>query len=156
MKRQLLSGIALTALLANSAIAADMAVKAPPPAPIANWTGGYVGVTAGAAWGSYDPRTTATNTGYFAGGNVPAVNAAGAQSINPVGFATGIEAGYNWQNGRLLFGVEGDIQAVHLNGAANSGGVTYPLNAGAQFVISSYANSDWLATGRARVGYVTD
>src|SRR5437879_5602553 len=81
MKGHLLSGIALAALFANSAIAADMAVKAPPPAPIANWTGGYVGVTAGAAWGSYDPRTTATNTGYFAAGNVPAVNAAGVQSI---------------------------------------------------------------------------
>src|SRR5579871_7060992 len=84
-----------------------------PPPPAYNWTGGYVGLTAGAEWGEYDPRTS-TNT-FFIPATIAEINAAGVQSIKPVGFATGVEAGYNWQSGRFLWGLEGDLQAVHLN-----------------------------------------
>ena len=44
----------ITALIATHAMAADMAVKAPPPAPapVYNWTGWYVGVNAGASMGN--------------------------------------------------------------------------------------------------------
>ena len=52
MKKFLLSTTILAALT-GSAVAADMAVKAPPPAPlpvIYNWTGFYIGANGG--WGS--------------------------------------------------------------------------------------------------------
>ena len=81
------------------------------------------------------------------------MNAVGNQSIKPSGFATGIEAGYNWQIGRLLLGVEADLQALELNGAANSGAIPYP-GFHRQFVVSSYGDSTWLFTARARVGLV--
>jgi ABC-type transport system substrate-binding protein len=48
--------LALTALaaLTGQAVAADMAVKAPPPVvPIMTWTGFYVGANAGYNWGYY-------------------------------------------------------------------------------------------------------
>jgi outer membrane immunogenic protein len=51
--KKLLAGIALAALVAGRAMAADMAVKAPPPAPppvpIFNWSGFYIGGHIG--WG---------------------------------------------------------------------------------------------------------
>ena len=72
------------------------------------------------------------------GAFVGAINAAGANSANTNGFATGIEAGYNWQNGPFLLGVEADLQSLHLNGAASSGAIRYP-GGGGQFVVTSYS-----------------
>jgi opacity protein-like surface antigen len=154
--RRLLGGVALSALLLGPGLAAELPVKAPPPVILPDWTGGYVGFTAAIVWGSYDPVTAATNDIYFGpAANVAAVNAAGVQSSKPTGFATGVEGGYNWQRGRLLFALESDVEAVHLNRRINSGAVVYPIApVPSQFVISSYGNSDFLATSRARVGYV--
>jgi len=41
---------AIAALISTPALAADMAVKAPLPSPVYDWTGFYFGVTAGAGW----------------------------------------------------------------------------------------------------------
>jgi opacity protein-like surface antigen len=161
METKHLAGAAFTALLGGSAAAADrvLPLKTPPaPAPF-NWTGGYVGITAGGAWGTYDTTTSTALSpgGYFPNAaTVAAVNAAGPQSIKPSGFATGIEAGYNWQSGALLLGVEADLQALDLRGAANSGAILYPPGFHHQLVVSSYGDSAWLATARARVGLVAN
>jgi opacity protein-like surface antigen len=58
VKNLLFTGIALVALAAP-ATAADMPIKALPPAPIDIWTGGYVGVNVGYDWG----RDTIDSTG---------------------------------------------------------------------------------------------
>ena len=121
-----------------------------------DWTGAYVGVTAGAASGSYHQRTSTVGGSYLDATQAAAVTGAGAQTIGPKGSAVGIEAGYNWQSGRFVFGGEADLQALHLNGAANSGALGYPGAPGFQFVVSSYGNSNWLFTARARAGIVTD
>jgi outer membrane immunogenic protein len=47
--------IALATAVAGSAMAADLSVTAPPPVLIYNWTGIYVGVNGGGAWGQQDP-----------------------------------------------------------------------------------------------------
>jgi hypothetical protein len=48
MKKSLLSIAAVAALLGKPALAADMALKAPPmPPPVYDWTGPYVGATLG-------------------------------------------------------------------------------------------------------------
>jgi outer membrane immunogenic protein len=159
---------AVAALIATPAFAADMAVKmplkAPPPAPapVNTWTGWYVGGNAGGAWGRFDPSTTVTfdPNGYFLAGNVPAVNAAGQQSIKPGGFTGGFELGYNWQAGNLMYGLEGDVESFHLSGSSTSGQVVYPAGAYSPgpvvecgcFTINSAAHTDWLATARGRVG----
>ena len=54
MKKLTVSIVTVTvaALVGTSAFAADMAVKAPPPAPapVYRWTGWYVGASAGYGW----------------------------------------------------------------------------------------------------------
>jgi opacity protein-like surface antigen len=149
--------------LANAKPARVRAIKPapepPPPQPY-NWTGFYGGMNVGAAWGSYDPTTaTSLDVYLFHPRDVAAVNAAGAQRINPVGFAGGAQFGYNWQADRTVLGLEAELDYLHLIGAANSGANFYPAGGSGffsggfrlnQFVVSSYA--DWLFTLRPRVG----
>jgi opacity protein-like surface antigen len=143
--------------------AAALAPTLPPPTY--NWDGFYAGMNVGAAWGAYDPTTATTRdpqVGYLLHpADIAAVNAAGAQVIDPLGFAGGGQVGYNLQFGRSLLGIEGEADYLHLLGAANSGAIRYPAGGSGffngnfklnQFVVSSYADADWLMMLRPRVG----
>ena len=121
MSKYLLCSAAIAALL--SAASADAADLTPSWGPtLYNWNGFYAGVVAGAAWGQYDPRTATVGGGHIDAVQAAAVTAAGAQTIKTNGFAIGIEGGYNWQAGRWVFGLEADLEAVHLIDQTNSGG----------------------------------
>ncbi len=52
---------ALATAIAGSAMGADLAVTAPPPVLVYNWTGIYGGVNGGGAWGQQDPFNILTN-----------------------------------------------------------------------------------------------
>jgi outer membrane immunogenic protein len=96
MKRAILAA-AMTALLAGSAYAADlparhMPVKAPVAVPYYNWTGFYIGVNAGGAFGRINDNTF------------------GGSSDTVSGFAGGAQIGYNWQVNNVVFGIETDFQ----------------------------------------------
>jgi outer membrane immunogenic protein len=173
VKRRLLRGAALPALLAGPAIAADMPVKAPPAPPPAayGWTGFYVGLNAGGTWAHSDADTNVNCNvtlgspplpylcaSGFGAANGPAVNAAGSGTITASGFTGGIQAGYNWQGPNLIYGLETDFGAFHLRGSRQGTG-TYPVsgpgplvNAGAPFAINSSFSTDWLYTLRGRIG----
>ena len=56
---------------------------------------------------------------------------------SPSGFAGGVQAGYNWQSGPWVFGIEGDLQA---SGADDT------------FAPWKFSNP-WFGTVRGRVGY---
>jgi outer membrane immunogenic protein len=123
MKRRV--GWALASIISitsvGTAMAADMAVKAPPqPAAVTyNWTGFYIGGNVGGAWN--DSRDDVYPTGCFLTG----VACGGGVANNPLrsdsvrlsgsGFTGGGQAGYNWQAGKWLFGIEGDINYVGIN-----------------------------------------
>src|SRR5262249_34155070 len=136
MWRVLPAGIVVSALLLAAASAP--AARAEPlqerranPAPqrsAYDWTGPYAGINVGAAFGSYHPTTTIIpNASYINHPrDVAAINAAGVQAIKPLGFLGGIQAGYNWQFGKLVLGLEADLDYLNLNGTANSGGVKLP------------------------------
>jgi outer membrane immunogenic protein len=153
---RLLIGTAMSLAMVAGAAAADLPpyTKAPPPA-VYSWTGFYVGGTAGAAWGSFDPTTSIAfipqPPGYFDPSSVPVVNTVGLQSINPTGFTGGVEAGYNWQVSNVIFGVETDLEYLGLTGTARGSGL-YPCCAPTGFTINSSARTDWLWTFRPRLG----
>jgi outer membrane immunogenic protein len=100
MKRLTIAVAALSlAVVSAPAFAADMALKAPPPAPVYNWTGWYAGLNIGGSWGNSSSTVT------FAG--VP-IATAGTQRLD--GIIGGGQLGYNWQSGNWLLGLEADIQ----------------------------------------------
>jgi outer membrane immunogenic protein len=126
--------------------------KAPMPAPVYHWTGFYVGSTLGDAFGSSDPSSSLawTSTGYFGMPEAAAVTAAGQQHITPSGFTGGVEAGYNWQFGSLVWGVESDFEYVGLRGSASTNASLVGSTATA--TVESAVSTDWLFTARPRVG----
>jgi len=147
-----------TALGIGVAFAADLPAraytKAPPMiAPVYDWSGFYLGVNAGGAWGQFDPTTSTvfSPTGYFATSSVPAIALVGAQRIDRSGFTGGLTAGYNWQASNWVFGLESDFNYFHLSGRA-TGSAVYPCCAPTAFTVTSSASSDWLITARARAG----
>ena len=80
---------------------ADLRAKGPAvaAAPAWNWSGGYLGLHGGYAWGDTD-FDTHPGTGAFA----PAGSAFG-QDID--GGVLGFHTGFNWQIGNIVFGLEG-------------------------------------------------
>lgn len=153
MKKVALGIAAVLALIGTPALAADMAVKAPPPAsPSAwSWTGFYIGGNAGGAWGNFDPQSTTTFVGLLIAPDVSIFNAAGlSQSIKPSGFTGGFEAGYNWQFNSAVLGIEADIEALNLKGSST---VNSAFLGPIPFTISSSASTHWLETTRARLGF---
>lgn len=77
---------------------------------------------------------------------------AGSNSASSSSWLAGAHAGYNWQQGTLLYGVETDFQATHLNSSMN-GGLHYtpPVLNPIDFA-GTLASIDWYGTFRGRLG----
>jgi outer membrane immunogenic protein len=150
MKRIIIGGVAVSALLIaaslSSASAADMAVKAP-PAPVAapaSWTGFYIGAQGGGGWDHVDQSYVDTS-GVF--GSAP-------MGAHGSGGLAGVLVGYNWQvNPNWVLGLEGDWDWTHINATATASNVFSPLGgpSGTTAVMSTSVRD--LATIRGRIGY---
>jgi outer membrane immunogenic protein len=163
MKRLFIAGAALGALVAaGPATAADISpvYKAPPAAaPIYDWTGFYIGVNAGYAWGHSDvastfvcPAALPAFCTYNIPENLAAISAAGTGTLEPRGFTGGGQAGYNWQSGPVVFGLEADIEALDLRAARTAGG-PIPSSPLTNFAVTTGIKTDWMATVRGRIGF---
>jgi len=85
--------------------------------------------------------------------NSAIVGAQGTGPFSSSGFVGGGQAGYNWQRGPWVVGGEVDIQSFNLSGS-RTGGALYPVaGAGASFVETTTASTNWLLTARARAGW---
>jgi opacity protein-like surface antigen len=131
MKNSLLGCVTLVAICVSfAARAADMPLKAPPippPPPLYNWSGFYIGANLGGAWSSGSLNTPNNN---LYGGLTE--------------FIGGVQAGYNFQAGHLLLGVEGDFDGATF---AHPGLPTPTLGSVSQ---------NWIGTVAGRVGVVED
>ena len=166
VKRFLLTGVAFLALAVGSghgeiAHAGDLPVKAPPPeaqpeAAIYNWSGFYTGLNAGAAWGSYDPQmATNADKGVIGAASAAVINSFGNQSIKPLGFSGGAQAGYDWQSAIGSPASRG-ISAISTSSGAATTFVPYVPPSISTAVISAYGDANWLATVRPRIGWAAN
>jgi outer membrane immunogenic protein len=158
--RNWLCTISAAAILASgSAFASDLpthkAPPPPPPVPVFTWTGFYIGLNAGVAVNSsYNPV-------FVAGGLFPtsASNLVLGTNSGGTGFTGGAEAGYNWQTGAVVFGLETDINYIDRSGVKNGTYATNPVGYGAAYptyTLSGFDQDNWFGTVRGRVGYAAD
>jgi outer membrane immunogenic protein len=156
----ILQGLVLTTLaIGGPAVAADMPVKAPPPMapPAFSWTGFYIGVNGGGAWGHSNLQTTTIfdPAGYFATSSPGAIGIAGKQHIGTSDGTFGGQLGYNYQAGAAVLGVEADIDWLRIRGTSTGTGI-YPCCAPTGFTVTSTMKSDWLFTLRPRLGFTAN
>jgi outer membrane immunogenic protein len=149
MKFRLLAGVAITAVMAGSAFAADMPLKAPPPVLAYDWSGFYLGGVIGGAWGHTDSSTP--DIGVIGSlTNVPVV-----QTTTSSGFIGGVEGGDRYQFGKLVVGWEADMTWGSQNGTStNSFGPSFfpPLT----FTRSITADTNWTGTATSTLGIAHD
>lgn len=139
--RRILTSIAFSAGLCASSFAADLPVRTAAPAPVpvfvaSSWTGFYVGANIGYAWADATLRNSA-----------PPGPPARTASVDSDGVIGGLQVGYDWQVGSLVLGVVADASLADLNGS-----VTFVPPPGPGFTAT--ASIDWMATIRARAGYL--
>ena len=77
-----------------------------------SWNGFYVGGNVGGHFGSDKITPTADAAGGFGPAGAAAINAMSPTTLNPEGVIGGIQGGYNWQIGNVLYGLEVDASAV--------------------------------------------
>jgi outer membrane immunogenic protein len=124
--------------------------KAPVATPLPSWTGFYLGLNAGYAWGKSDPTLIGS-----AGTALPVLfteTFGGPPSLNPRGFIGGGQAGYNWQTGHWVFGAEVDFSG--LDAKADASKSPFFNGKGNQNAVSWSSRYDWLFTARLRGGYL--
>ncbi|MHC1728165.1 MAG: outer membrane protein [Syntrophobacteraceae bacterium] len=117
--------------------------------PAFNWTGPYAGLHIGYGWGGRD-------TNFYP---LPDAATFGVSSAtlnpNPSGVIGGIQAGYNYQMGRWVVGIEADFSGTGMSATKTSSPILgtngTPIPGGG--TLSSHQSIDWFGTLRPRVGY---
>ena len=131
-----ISVAALMMMAVGAAQAADlprkMPVKAPPPAPVWNWTGFYIGAYYGTSIGHSNVTTSVTP---------------GQIDLNDTGITAGGTLGYNWQFSPTgLLGIEADFGWL---------GTSRSFGDFSNVAVTAGVKTDWYGTVRGRLGYVT-
>jgi outer membrane immunogenic protein len=155
MKKRFRGPIAFAAIAmaaAGPARAADMPLKAPvykAPPPVWSWTGFYTGVNAGHGFGrrGADVDLIPVNPTF-----VPFT-----LHTDPKGFIGGAQAGYNWQRGAFVLGVETDLSFAAMKGDDSTVPISaitgLPLqNPNQPSISEAHENIKLFGTVRARLG----
>lgn len=104
--------------------------------PMQNWQGFYIGGNIGASQGTSNWRDTVPTIAGIAGSEF---------SMRGLGVTGGAQAGFNFQSGRFVYGIEGTISGSSLD---NTRVLNLPPAVG-----TFKSGLNWLATGTARIGY---
>jgi outer membrane immunogenic protein len=137
MKRYLFAGLGAVAFgLAAPASAADLPVAQPVVAPVFSWTGFYIGGHIG--WGRAELEETLVTA-------FPPFVAGTTFGDRESGFLAGGQAGFNYQIGQFVLGIEGQISWTDIGRSTVTtiGGVT----------LTDDVNLNWVATVAARFGF---
>jgi len=151
--------VALT--IASPVYAADLsAAKAPvystSPAPAFSWAGFYAGANIGGDWAT--SKVTAAVDPVGLGGNGPGtvlLNQQGSGSMTGAGVIGGLQAGYDWQIHNIVFGIEGDVDALHASKTVTANFACAGFGGGACTYQQEF-DQTFFATLRQRFGLALD
>ena len=156
MKKLIIAIAATAALLGTRAVAADSEVKAPPsaPLPVYSWAGLYIGGTVGGAWvhsdlnsqfycGSTHLSLYVPTCPYEYPADLTAISSAGTGRLTATGLVIGGQAGYNWQAGAFVYGIEVDLNSIPLSSSQTVRGF---LPDNRWFLVGTNTDTHWLLT----------
>jgi outer membrane immunogenic protein len=166
MARLLLISAALIALLGGAARAADLPIGAPVYAPTVflpfSWSGFYLGLNLGGHWSNDRISTTTDAGGGFGAAGAAGIDGVTSGTLNTLGLMGGFQAGYNWQFGPAVVGIESDanFRSGTANRTANIPAVgTPPAGPGVRpgdFFTNTSKQPLFLMTVRPRLGWAFD
>ena len=154
------------AVLAPAAVVAPAAVLDPDDGTedrIPSWTGFYVGGHLGGAVVDWESETSFVATSPAK--EKPTQRRFQDQTVVSSTFVGGVHGGYNWQSANYVFGLEATASALAEESsdhytissatliAADLAAITDPVDG---FVSDWSRSVDWLATARARAGYLVN
>lgn len=147
-------GLALVCAMAQAAFFIDNRAAAadlgPQPfggftRPIAyNWTGFYIGGSAGGHWAKDDVTI----------GSIGTNGSISSTSLEPRGFIAGLQTGYNWQVGNVVVGIELDGNWLDGSVSRSVSALGAPFNAAD--TINQTTKPEFLTTVRPRIGLAFD
>jgi opacity protein-like surface antigen len=138
MLRKLILGGSSWVLLGAAAPAADLPPQTRvPPATAQSWAGFYLGVHGGYGWGRNDFSLLQSDFSHIG-------------PLNSGGAVYGAHAGYNWQFGRAVTGLEIDFSAADISGSVSQSGIVP-----GQFTFddSRTDRAKYFGTARGRLGW---
>lgn len=148
--------VGLAALLgfhAGAAAAADLAERARPR--FLDWSGLYAGVqgSAGASFGNYDIGPTTIGTRRVR--TIATGDATGSRDLggDATTVAAGAFAGWNWQDGAIVYGLEADLAGTNLKRGARSDASGFGYEAVDPPFALVREKTDLFGAARARLGY---
>ena len=161
---RLARGLLPVLLALGCGVVSATAATADEIAPVVSWTGFYAGVHAGYGTGngnaaSVDPGALLA---LFPGVNnlTSTASAPFTLGVGQSGGLGGLQAGYNWQAGHLVAGVEADVSVSGIGGRASGSYTLRPV-----FLVGDFDNYtgtvtvtqdiDYLGTLRGRLGYAS-
>lgn len=125
-------------------------------APVEMWTwqGFYFGGNAGyASAGDGDETDLFRNPNGILG----PLDIGGIGELQAEGGFLGLQGGYNWQRGRFVFGIEGDIQAGDVNDGIGTSNFEFPpATATTGFFGTAETDMNYFGTIRGRIGLAQD
>jgi outer membrane immunogenic protein len=136
MRRYLFAGLGAVAFgLAAPASAADLPVRPAPAVPVFTWTGFYIGAHAGWARAELEETLVTAFPPFVAGTTF---------SDSESGFVAGLQAGFNYQIGQFVLGIEGQISWTDIGrrDVVRIGAVTF----------TDSVDLNWVATVAGRFG----
>ncbi|HYW64705.1 MAG TPA: outer membrane protein [Bradyrhizobium sp.] len=145
-----LAGIGSTAALAADIGAAAPYAKAPAMmAPVASWTGWYIGGNVGYGFMKSSDSITGANAAGAAFA-VPGGVIATSIPLDSHALIGGGQFGYNWQvSPRWVVGVEADMSWTDMNKMVAAPGPADPTR-----IMPATEKFDWIGTARGRVGFI--
>lgn len=126
--------------------------------PVRNWSGLYLGGTAGMAEGRAHTGASTSDgfTGsYFTSPDPEQIAAESDRKATQSRWAGGLFGGYGRQFDKLYVGAEASINSLNFDETQTSGAV-YQSNPAGKFSNRLSVKADWQATLRARVGWAQD